>query len=70
MTSCIHFTACLYDMNDMFLVCSASDRKKIPLSRTRPDLTGGVGGGSSEKTGSFSIEKEKSHLFNPIFSPS
>jgi hypothetical protein len=40
----------------------ASDRKKIPISRARLDLTGGVGGEVSEKTQSFSINKKKKSL--------
>jgi hypothetical protein len=46
---------------------SASDRKKIPISRARPDLTGGVGGEVSEKTRSFSIQKKKKIIVNHFF---
>jgi hypothetical protein len=41
-----------------FLVCSPSDRKKIPKKNTRAVLVGGCGGGGGQKTRSFSIRKE------------
>ena len=42
----------------MYVDNSASDRKKIPKSKKRPDPTGGLGGGDAEKTRSFIITKE------------